>query len=157
MIWGTLSGTPVFEAFKEGAAEGIELALRIMPTLIALLCAIGMLRASGALDAAVAVLSPLAEAVSMPRELLPLALLRPISGSGSLALVSDIIKTYGADSYIGRCASVMMASTETTFYTIAVYFGAVNVKKTAHTVWAALFADAVSFIASVFFVRLFLS
>lgn len=156
VLYGHQKGVAVFDVFLEGAKEGIMVAFRILPALVGLLTSISMLKMSGGLDLLVYVLTPLAGAFHIPPETLPLALLRPLSGSGSLAVVADIFKSYGPDGFIGRCASVMMGSTETTFYTIAVYFGSVGIEKTRHTVPAALCADLCGMVASVFFVRLLL-
>jgi len=146
---GVYKEVKVYDAFVEGAKEGIETVVRIIPSLVGLLVAVGVFRASGALELLVFAARPLAAFIGMPPEALPLALLRPISGSASLALVSDIIKTHGPDSFIGRVASTMMGSTETIFYTLAVYFGSVGIKNIKYTLAAALIADTVSVIASV--------
>jgi spore maturation protein B len=146
---GVYKNVKVYEVFIDSAKEGISTVLRIMPSLIGLMVAIGVFRASGALDYIIAALDPITSLLGIPSEALPLALLRPISGSASLALVSDIIKTNGPDSFIGRLVSTMMGSTETIFYTLAVYFGAVGIKNIKYTLAAALIADVVSVFASV--------
>ncbi len=138
----------VYDAFVEGAAEGLKATVRILPSLVGLLTAVGVFRASGALDFIIYLLTPLASLLGIPAEAMPLALLRPVSGSASLALVSDIVNLYGPDSYIGRVVSTMMGSTETIFYTLAVYYGAVGIKNIRYTLAAALFADGASVIAS---------
>ena len=138
-----------------GAKDGLQITLRILPPLIGLLSGIYMLRASGALDTITHFLTPLFSLVGLPPETAPLVLIRPISGSGALAVGSDLIRTYGADSYIGRVTAVMMGSTETTFYTIAVYFGAAGVQRTRYTLPAALTADIAGFIFSALSVRIF--
>ena len=148
--------TDVLGAFLDGAAEGAKICIKIMPTLCALLSAIFMFRASGALNFLTQALTPVMNLFKIPPELLPLGLLRPVSGSGSLAIVSDLLKTYGADSYIGRAASVIMGSTETTFYAIAVYFGSVGIKNSRYTVKAALFADLTGFLCGIWVTRLLL-
>ncbi len=155
IIYGWLNGVELFSAFLAGAKEGIDSALGIIPALVALITAVGVFSASGALDIITAAAAPFAERVGIPAELLPLALIRPISGSGSLVVLNDILTRFGADSFIGRAASVMQGSTETTFYTMAVYFGAISVKKLRYTVAAAVLADLASFAAAIFFVRLF--
>lgn len=155
IIYGWLNGVELFSTFLAGAKEGINSALGIIPALVALITAVGVFSASGALDIITAAAAPLAERVGIPAELLPLALIRPISGSGSLVVLNDILTRFGADSFIGRAASVMQGSTETTFYTVAVYFGAISVKNLRYTVAAAVLADLVSFAAAIFFVRLF--
>jgi spore maturation protein B len=146
---GAIRGVKVYEVFVEGAKEGFEVAVRIIPFLVAILVAIGMFRGSGAMDLLTAALTPALAAVSFPPELFPLAVLRSLSGSGSLALMTDIVKTSGADSLLGRTAATMYGSTETTFYVLAVYFGAVGVRRTRHAVPAALIADAVAVVAAV--------
>lgn len=156
IAYGFAKGVPVFDTFLEGAKEGLAVAVKIIPTLIALLVAVTMFKDSGALDLLTFGLSPVGNFFNIPAEVLPLALLRPISGSGALAMLEEILRQFGPDGFIGRCASVMTGSTETTFYTIAVYFGAVGIKKTGCTVYAALFADFCSFLASVFFVTVLL-
>lgn len=155
LLMGRLRGVDVFDEFLKGAKSGIDTSFDILPALVALITAIGVFSASGALDMVTAFLSPAAKLLSLPAEVVPLALLRPVSGSGALAVFERLLSQYGADSFIGRVASVMEGSTETTFYTVAVYFGAVSVKKTRHTVWAALLADLTGFVMSAFFVRLF--
>lgn len=146
---GAIQEVKVYDVFVEGAKEGIATILRILPPLVGLLVAIGVFRASGALDLLIYALKPVASLLGIPSEVMPLALMRPISGSGSLALVSDMLKTYGPDSFTGRVASTMMGSTETIFYTLAVYFGSVGVKNIRYTLVAALIADTASIVASV--------
>lgn len=146
---GAIRGVKVYEVFVEGAKEGFEVAVRIIPFLVAILVAIGMFRGSGAMDLLTSALTPVLSAVSFPPELFPLAVLRSLSGSGSLALMTDIVKTAGADSLLARTAATMYGSTETTFYVIAVYFGAVGVRRTRHAVPAALVADAVAVVAAI--------
>lgn len=146
---GAIRGVKVYEVFVEGAKEGFEVAVRIIPFLVAILVAIGMFRGSGAMDLLTAALTPVFSAVNFPPELFPLAVLRSLSGSGSLALMTDIVKTAGADSLLARTAATMYGSTETTFYVLAVYFGAVGVRRTRHAVPAALIADAVAVVAAV--------
>lgn len=146
---GMYKDVKVYDVFVEGAKEGVTTVVRIIPSLVGLLVAIGVFRASGALDLLVYALGPIARFFGIPSEALPLAILRPISGSASLAMVSDLIKAYGPDSFIGRVVSTMMGSTETIFYTLAVYFGSVGIKNIRYTLVAALIADAVSVIASV--------
>jgi len=144
----------IFGSFLDGAKEGLMTSLRIMPALVALMTAVGMFKASGALDVLTHFLSPLASVLHLPREVIPLAILRPISGSGAMAIFQDILKSHGADTLIGRVASVMQGSTETTFYTIAVYYGATKVSKTRHTLPSALTGDFVGFIMSAITVQL---
>ena len=154
MIYALIHGTDVFSGLTAGAKDGLKTIFGILPALITLLPCIYMLRASGALDALCELLRPFLLYIGIPAETIPLMLIRPLSGSGALAVGSDIIKNSGADSFVGRCAAVMLGSTETTFYVIAVYFGAAGIKKTRHAVPAALIADIVGFLAAAFFVRL---
>jgi spore maturation protein B len=143
----------VYEEFVDGAKEGFNTAVRIIPYLVAMLVAIGMFRASGAMDILTTAIGPFTNAIGLPSELFPLAVIRNLSGSGSLGLMTDLIKTHGADSFIGRLASIMMGSHETTFYVLAVYFGSVGVKKVRHAPLAGIFADIIAVIAAVMLVR----
>ncbi len=153
VIFGLFKRVRVYDCFLEGATDGVKSAFNIIPPLLGLVVAISMLRQSGAVDLIAKVLAPVIKVIAMPAEVLPMALLRPVSGSGSLAIVSDIFKSLGPDSLEGKIASVMMGSTETTFYTLAVYFGAVNIKKTRHTLKSALIGDFVGMVMSVIIVR----
>ncbi|MCR4401265.1 MAG: spore maturation protein [Firmicutes bacterium] len=153
---GRLKGVRVYETFVEGAREGFDTAVRLIPFLVAMFVAIGMFRASGALGIVTSALCPVARLIGMPEELLPLAIIRPLSGSGALEIATNLLKTYGPDSAIGRMASTMQASSETTLYVVTVYFGAVGVKKTRHTLAAGLLADLVAFSSSVVIWRLLL-
>ena len=144
----------VYSALTKGAEEGLTVLLHILPSLIGLLTAVYMFRASGAKEFLAALLSPALEKLGIPPETAPLLFIRPISGSGALAVGSEIMETYGADSYIGRVAAVMLGSSETTFYTIAIYYGSAGIVKTRYTIPAALCADLVMFWASAFAVRL---
>ena len=144
----------VYTALTRGAEEGLNVLVHILPSLIALLTAVYMLRASGALDLAAQALAPLLDRVGVPAELLPLMLVRPISGSAALGVGAELITSSGPDSYVGRVAAVMLGSTETTFYTIAVYFGAVGISRTRYAVPAALCADLTGFLAAAWAVRL---
>lgn len=146
--YGLFKGVNVFDEFLVGAKEGIGTAVKIIPALIALLTCVGMFKVSGGLDVLTYAISPLTNLFHIPKEVIPLALLRPISGSGALCIYQDILAIHGANSMIGRIASVLMGSTETTFYTIAVYYGACSIKKTGYTVPAALLADFTGFILS---------
>lgn len=155
LLYGLVKGVDVFSVFLDGAKEGLKTSVSILPALIALMTCVGMFKASGGLDVLTSALSPLAGAVGAPKEIIPLALLRPISGSGALAVFEDILKNFGADSQIGRTASVLMGSTETTFYTIAVYYGAAHIQRTRHTVACSLAADVTGFIMSGLLIYLF--
>ena len=144
----------VYDALVQGAGGGLEVMLRIFPALVGLMTAVAMLRASGALELAAEVLAPLLDRVGLPAQLLPLMLVRPISGSAALGVGAELIQTYGPDSQLGRTAAVMLGSTETTFYTIAVYFGAVGITRTRYAVPAALCADLTGFLAAAWAVRI---
>lgn len=148
LVAATLKKVKAYELFVDGAKEGIDTIIRIMPSLVGLLVAVGVFKASGALDILIYILRPLIDFLGMPPQVAPLALLRPISGSASFAFVTEIIKAFGPDSYEGRVAAIMMGSTETIFYTLAVYYGAVGIKNIRYTLVAAIMADIISIIAS---------
>ncbi len=145
----------VYSAITDGAQEGLTVLLRILPSLVGLLTAIYMLRASGALEFLEQLLAPALRCLGIPEDVAALLLIRPVSGSAALAVGSELMAEHGPDSYIGRIASVMLGSSETTFYTIAVYFGSAGIRRTRYTVPAALIADVACFISSAFAVRLF--
>ena len=149
VVYGVKEKNKVFDNFIDGAKEGIGITLGIFPTLIGLFIAIGALRSSGILDLMANIIKPLLNIIKFPDELLPLAILRPISGSSSIAIATDIMKKCGADSTIGMMASVIMGSTETTVYTIAIYTSCIKVKKTRYILLAALTADFVGIMTSV--------
>ena len=146
-----------YDILTDGAREGFSMLLTIAPALIVLLGAVGMLRSSGALEALSAVLSPALEFLGIPAETVLLLLIRPLSGSAALAVGAELMATHGPDSLVGRTAAVMLGSTETTFYTVSVYFGACGVKKTRYAIPAALIADVVGFLAASWSVRMFFS
>lgn len=152
-LYGTFRRVDVYDALVSGAGEGLGVIIRIVPPLIGLLTAVHMLRASGALDLAAQVLSPVLEHLGIPPETIALLLVRPVSGSAALGVGADLIQTYGPNSLVGRTAAVMLGSTETTFYTIAVYFGAAGIVKTRYAVPAALCADLAGFLAASWAVR----
>lgn len=155
MAYGIYKKVPVFDVFLEGAKEGLFVAFRIVPPIVGILTAVAMFKASGALDLLTYAISPVTNLFGIPAEVVPLGILRPISGSGALGFLSELLNDFGPDSFIGRCASVMMGSTDTTFYTIAVYFSAIGIKKTGPTVPVALSADLTGFIMSILFVKMF--
>jgi spore maturation protein SpmA len=155
--YGALKKVKVYEAFVEGAKEGFNVAVRIIPYLVAMLMAIGIFRAGGAMDWLVYILRPLTDFIGMPAEALPMALMRPLSGSGSLGIMSEILSVHGPDSFLGIMVSTFYGSTETTFYVLAVYFGAVNIKNTRHALPAGLLADAAGILGAVYIVRLLFS
>lgn len=146
LIFAAIKKVDVFGAFVEGASEGLKTCAEILPSLVLLLVCIGMFRESGAVDALTGLLEPLCRAVGFPEEVMPLVILRPFSGSGAMALYSEIAAANGADSFAERVAAVLIGSSETTFYTIAVYFGAVKVKNTRYAVPAALVSDCTAWI-----------
>lgn len=148
LCYGIYKKVNVFEVFVKGAKQGLSTGFSILPALVALMTCVGMFKASGALDVLSDALSPLVSLIHMPKEVIPLALLRPISGSGALVVFQEILKEHGPDSLIGRIASVMQGSTETTFYTIAVYYTAAKIYKTRYTLVCALSADIVGFLMS---------
>ena len=150
IVYGFIEKNKVFDTFIDGAKEGLATVLKIFPTLIGLFVAIGALRSSGILDLIISFLKPVIELIKIPSEIMPLAMLRPISGSASIAVATDIMKSYGADSKIGLIASTIMGSTETTLYTIAIYTSCVDVKNIRFVLWTALCADIMGIIASVF-------
>lgn len=145
----------VYSALTHGAEEGLTVLLRIIPSLVGLLTAVSMFRASGAMEWLSSLCAPLLSLFGIPAEAMPLMLIRPVSGGGALAVASDLLATHGPDSYLGRVAAVMLGSTETTFYTIAVYFGSAGITKTRHTIPAAIAADLTGFLAAAITVRLF--
>jgi spore maturation protein SpmB len=153
ILFGWARGVKVFESLVEGAKEGFQVALRIIPFLVAILVAVGMLRASGGIDLIVAVPGPVTELIRMPAEALPMAILRPLSGSGAYGVMAEIMSVHGPDSFIGYMVSTFQGSTETTLYVIAVYFGAVGVKRTRHALPACLAADVAGILAAVLIVN----
>ena len=148
VLYGVKEKNKIFDTFLDGAKEGIKTTLSILPTLIGLFLAIGTLRSSGVLELIIRIASPVLDIFNFPIELMPLAILRPISGSGSIAVATDIMKNCGVDSVIGNIASTIMGSTETTLYTIAVYTSCIKVKKTRFILVAALAADVAGIIVS---------
>lgn len=153
-LWGLIRKVDLWSSLVEGAGEGLRVTLRIVPPLIALLTAVYMLRASGALELLGQALEPVLSAVGIPAETIGLLLVRPVSGSAALGVGAELIETFGPDSLVGRTAAVMLGSTETTFYTIAVYFGAAKVAKSRYAIPAALCGDVAGFLAASWAVRL---
>lgn len=149
IIYGVIEKNKIFDNFLDGAKEGLEMTLSIFPTLVGLFVAIGALRSSGVIDIITHFLTPILNVIQFPSELMPLAMLRPISGSSSIAVATDIMKNYGVDSPIGIMASTIMGSTETTLYTIAVYTSCVKIKKARFVLTAALIGDFIGTLASV--------
>ena len=149
IVYGLLEKNKVYDTFVEGAKEGIEIVFNIFPTLIGIFVAVGALRSSGILDLIIKFIAPITNLFNIPSEIMPLALVRPISGSASMAVATDIMTTFGVDSKIGLSASTIMGSTETTLYTIAIYTSCVGVKKIRFVLAAALIADFVGMLSSV--------
>ena len=156
LAYGYLKGVKVYEAFIEGARDGLMITFRILPYIAAMFLAVGMLRSSGGLNFMLYVLRPLTNAVGIPEEVVPLIIMKPLSGSGALEILADILKRNGADSHAGVLASIIMSSTETIFYTITVYYGSVGIKNIRHTLVAALIADAAGVAAAILLCRLLL-
>lgn len=154
LVHGYIKGVRIYDTFVEGASEGFKTAVKIMPYLIAVFLAIGIFKESGALEAFSNIFLIPGSLIGLPKEVIPLVMLKPISGSGSLAMVKELVHTHGPDSLIGRIASTMMGSSETIFYTMAIYFGAVGVKKSRHTLTCALIAHLAGVIASVMVCRM---
>src|ERR1035437_1788123 len=152
--YGVFKKVKVYEQFVDGAKEGFNIAIRILPYLLAIMVAIGIFRAGGAMQWLISILTPMTNLIGMPAEALPMALMRPLSGSGSLGIMSEVISVHGPDSFIGILVSTFYGSTETTFYVLAVYFGAVNIKNTRHAVPAGLIADICGILGALFIVKL---
>ncbi|MBW5446685.1 spore maturation protein [Cohnella sp. CFH 77786] len=148
-LYAALRKVPVYETFIDGAKDGFQTAIAIIPHLVGMMTAIGMFRASGALDAIIGVVRPLLEAIGVPSQVLPLALLRPITGAGSLAFVTDLIKTEGPDTFAAKVAATIQGSTDTTLYVLTVYFGAVGIRNARYALKVGLFSDFVGFFAAV--------
>lgn len=154
MCYGMIKGVKVYECFVEGAKEGLGICYRIFPYLLAMIVAVSIFRESKVLDLLTIFSKPIVKFIGLPSELIPLVLVKPLSGSGALGIYMEVLKKYGADTYIGRVASIIMGSTETIFYTITIYFGAVGIKKIRHTLWAAVMADIAAIIMAVTLTRL---
>lgn len=154
IVYGLIEKQPTFDIFIEGAKEGIEIVINIFPTLLGLFLSINLLRESGIIEKLTNLILPLLNLLKIPPEILPLAILRPISGSASMAVATDIMKNYGVDSLIGLISSTIMGSTETTLYTIALYTSALKIKKVRFVLIAALAADVIGMLASVVFWRI---
>lgn len=153
VVHGYLKNVDIYDAFTEGALEGLKTAFKIIPNLIAIFIAIGIFRGSRALDMLIDLVSPITRLLKIPEEILPLILIRPLSGSGALGVVKDIISHYGPDSFPGIAASVLMGSSETIFYTMALYFGSIGVKDHGHTLRAALLSYTISVFIILYIVR----
>jgi len=154
IIYSLIKKTEIYPAFTEGAADGMKIVIGIFPAILAMITAVYMLRASGFFDILSQLISPVTKKIGFPSEVLPLALIRPFSGSGSLGILADILNEYGADTKIGRLASIIMGSTETTFYCICVYFARTNIKKTASAIPCAMIGDIVGLILAILLVNI---
>lgn len=153
VLIGFWRGVKVYEVFVEGAAEGFQTSIRIMPFLVAMMVAINIFRSSGALDVCVEILSPFLSVMGIPKDLVPLAIMRPLSGTGSLGLATEILNTFGPDSSVGRIASTVLGSTDTTFYILTVYFGAVGIRNPRYSLLVGLVGDMVGFLGSIYICR----
>lgn len=149
-LWGAIRGVKVYETFVEGAEEGLSVAVKIIPFLIGMLMALSVFRASGAMELLARAISPVTEALGFPSEVLPLMIVRPLSGAGALGVTADLLKSHSPDSYIGRLASIMQGSTDTTFYVLTVYFGAVGIRKIRYSAAVGLLADLVGFLVALY-------
>ena len=153
-LYAICKKVPVYSVFTEGAKEGFSTAIMIIPYLVAMLCAIGMFRASGAMDFICDLLAPVTNVIGLPSEVLPMAIMRSFSGGGAEGMMADLLAQYGTQSQIGRIASVALGSTETTFYVVAVYFGSVGISNTRHSIAAGLLGDLASLIAATLIVNI---
>jgi spore maturation protein B len=154
ITYGMFKGRKVYEWFVEGAKEGLKVCMNIFPYLLAMIIAVHIFREAKLLDMLNNLIAPIVRVVGLPKEVVPLVLIKPLSGSGAMGIFTDILKNYGADSFIGLVASVIMGTTETIFYTVTVYFGAVKIKKVRHTVWAAVMADMTAIIMALLMVKI---
>lgn len=152
ITYGMFKGRKVYEWFIEGAKDGLKVCLNIFPYLLAMIIAVNIFREAKLLDILNNMIAPIGGLIGLPKEVIPLVLVKPLSGSGAVGILTDILKTYGSDTTIGLISSVIMGTTETIFYTITVYFGAVQIKKIRHTLWAAILADITAIIAAIFLV-----
>lgn len=157
IIAGLIKKVNIYSCFSQGVAEGLKTIINVFGSMLCIMVGISMFRVSGAMDILIKLLSPVAKLLRIPEEIVPFAIMRPVSGGGSLALCTDLFTQYGPDSYMGRLVSVIMGSTETTFYTIAVYFGSVGIKNISHSLKCALIADFVGIMVSVAVVSVFFS
>ena len=154
-LYAYYKGVPIYDEFIEGAREGLKLTWNLFPFLIAMLGAIAIFTEGGAMDLLFRLIAPVGEALGIPEEVIPLAVMRPFSGSGSLGMTASIIQNYGPDSFTGRLASIMQGSTETTFYVLTVYFGAVGIRKYRYALWVGLIGDCVAFLAAFYITSIF--
>lgn len=148
LSYAVVKKVDVFDTFVEGAQEGFGTSVKLIPFLVGMLVAIGLLRASGALDIFISLVTPLLSRFNIPGEVVPLAIMRPLSGSGALGILTEVFNSKGPDSFVGRVASTMQGSTDTTFFILTVYFGSVGIRRTRHALAVGLLADLAGFIAS---------
>ena len=153
LVYGMIKGKKVYEWFLDGVKDGLGVCIRIFPCLLAMIVAVQIFKNSNLLYLVNKAISPFSNFIGLPEEVVPLVLIKPISGSGAIGMFTEIVKTYGADTFIGLVASVIMGTTETIFYTISVYFGAANIKKIRHTLWAAIMADITAIIVAIIVVN----
>ena len=153
LLFGMIKRTKIFDAFIEGAIEGMHTLYMIIPTITGLVVAVEMLQKSGAIDLVCKMAEPLADFFNFPKEIVPMAVLRPVSGSGATALLTNIFENYGPDSFPGQIASVLAGSSETTIYAVTMYFGSVGITKTRHTLWVGLLADLTALVMSIVTVK----
>lgn len=156
ITYGMIKGRKVYEWFIEGAKDGLKVCLNIFPYLLAMLVAVNIFREAKLLDLVNNLIAPIVALIDLPKEIIPLVLVKPLSGSGAVGVLTDILANYGADSKVGLIASVIMGTTETIFYTVSVYYGAVKIKNIRHTIWVAILADITAVIVSIFMVTRFL-
>ena len=154
ITYGMIKGRKVYEWFVEGAKDGLKVCMNIFPYLLAMILAVHIFREAKLLDMLNNLIAPIAGLIGLPKEVVPLTLVKPLSGSGAMGIFTDILKNYGPDTFIGLVASVIMGTTETIFYTVTVYFGAVKIKKVRHTVWAAVMADMTAIIMAILMVKI---
>lgn len=156
ITYGMIKGRKVYEWFVEGAKDGLKVCMNIFPYLLAMILAVHIFREAKLLDMLNNFIAPISGLIGLPKEVVPLTLVKPLSGSGAMGIFTDILKNYGPDTFIGLVASVIMGTTETIFYTVTVYFGAVKIKNVRHTVWAAVMSDLTAIIMAILMVKIFI-
>ncbi|MFZ5899193.1 MAG: spore maturation protein [Bacillota bacterium] len=154
LVAGVVRRVPVFETFVEGAEQGFEVAVKIIPFLVAMIVAISVFRASGAMEAVADALAPVFQYIGAPPDILPHAIMRPLSGGAALGIATELIKEHGPDSFVGYLVSTMQGSTDTTFYVLTLYFGSVGIKRYRYAIWSGLLADFITLVASIYIVNL---
>ncbi|MDB4894833.1 MAG: spore maturation protein [Firmicutes bacterium] len=149
-LWGAIRKVKVYDTFIEGAEDGLQVAVQIIPFMVGMMVALAIFRASGAMDLLARMIDPITSRLGFPTQILPLMIIRPLSGAGALAVTADLLKSQHPDSYIGRLASIMQGSTDTTFYVLTVYFGSVGIRKTRYAAGVGLLADVAGFLAALY-------